>query len=248
MHHAELTCPVLASPFGEALHLAIADVTTQYVPIGIVAAGSILRGQGGPMSDIDLYVVHAASFRQRLQRRYNGVPFEIFVNPPHQVRRYFEEEHQAARPITAHILTTGFWMLDRDPVVQSLRNEAATWLATPPNPTPDALRWRRYTIVDQLDNARDLAGHDIVAADLILYRVVDDLIAYRFLASNRNLPRTKDAIVGLAALDPRAGDLVVRFAAAGTCIDRLGAALELARHVAGVDTFFEWDSQPELLG
>lgn len=160
------------------------------------------------------------------------------VNPPHQVQRYFAEEHKAAQPITAHILTAGFWMLDQDSVVQSLRNEAATWPATPPNPTPDALCGRRYRIVDQRDNARNWAGHDTVAADLTLFRRVDDRIACRLLASNHNLLRPKDAVVGLAALDSPAGDLVIRFAAAGTCIERLGAALELARHGAGVDAFF----------
>ncbi|MFO7631557.1 MAG: nucleotidyltransferase domain-containing protein, partial [Caldilinea sp.] len=138
-----LTWPRLDAPFDEALRSAATDVLAHYDPIAIIAAGSILRGQGGPTSDIDLYVLHHAPFRQRLQRRYNGVPFEIFINPPQQVRRYFEEEHAAARPITAHILTTGAVVLDCDPIVRTLREEAAVWLAKPPAPAADSLRWWR---------------------------------------------------------------------------------------------------------
>jgi hypothetical protein len=246
-YHPPVVWPELVEPFQTALRQAVDDILENYTPVGIVAAGSILRGQGGPTSDIDLYVVHAASFRQRLQRRYNGVPFEIFVNPPHQVRRYFEEEHHAGRPITAHLMTTGCWMLDLDPVVQTLRNEAATWLATPPNPTPDMLRWRRYTIVDLLDNVRDVVDHDAIVADLMLYRIVDDLLAYRFLAANRNLPRVKATVAALAELDTGASQIVARFADAATCVQRLQVAVELAQSVIGVDTFFEWDSLPETL-
>lgn len=245
MDHTGLNWPVLGTPYGEALRQAVEEILASYTPIGIVAAGSILRGQGGPTSDIDLYVIHVANFRQRLQRRYQGVPFEIFVNPPHQVRRYFEEEHRAARPITAHVITTGHLLLDRDPVVQTLRNEAATWLATPPNPTPDALRWRRYSIVDLLDNVRDLVEEDAIAADLVLSRAVAELIEYRFLAEPRNLPRQKDQVRALAALDAGAGEILGRFGAAGTVAERLAAALELSLAITGVDTFFTWDSSPE---
>ena len=78
-----LNWPHLISPFDEALHVAVTDVLAHYDPIAIIAAGSILRGQAGPTSDnIDPYVLHHTPFRQRLQRRYHGVPFERFANPP----------------------------------------------------------------------------------------------------------------------------------------------------------------------
>ena len=153
---SQLAFPALPAPYDTALRAAVAAVMASYSPFGIIAAGSVLRGQGGPSSDIDLYVLHDAPFRQRLQRRYAGVPFEIFINAPQQVRRYFEEEHAAARPITAHILTTGFVMLDAGPAVQELRAEAAGWLAKAPAPPADALLWRRYAIADELDNAADV--------------------------------------------------------------------------------------------
>jgi hypothetical protein len=239
--------PGLPERYAFALRLAVSNVEAHYHPIGIIASGSLLRGEGGPTSDIDLYVIHREPFRQRLQRLYNGVPFEIFINPPQQVRRYFEDEHQSARPITAHMLATGFVVLDLDPVVQTLRNEAAQWLAMPPNPLPDTLRWRRYLIGDLLDNARDVVASDAATADLFLHRVLDATLEYRFLVANRLLPRPKDALRELQLLDPESGQRMHAALAAQDIQDKLERVAALVEQVTGVTGFFEWDSTPESL-
>ena len=237
-----LNYPALAEPYASALRAAVADVLAAYDPLAIIVAGSVLRGQGGPTSDIDLYVLHAASFRQRLQRRYEGVPFEIFINPPQQVHRYFAEEHAAARPVTAHILTTGFVVLDRDLILQDLRTEAATWLNRPPAPGDDALLWRRYLIADELDNARDIVESDPACAALILHSAVSRLVEYAFLARGQNLPRQKALVTALAALDPEAGATVRAFYAAADASTRLELATQLAQYLTGAISFFTWDS------
>lgn len=239
-----LRWPSLAAPYADALRAAVEDVLTYYTPIGLIAAGSILRGQGGPTSDIDLYVLHEAPFRQRLQRRFADVPFEIFVNPPVQVRRYFTEEHAAARPVTAHILATGFVMLARDPVVATLCTEAATWLATPPALDAAALRWRSYLIADALDNARDCVGADPANAAAILHDAVAQLIDHAFLVRKQHLPRVKARLAALTALDPAAATLAQRFYLTADLPTRLDLAAALARHLTGADAFFVWDSAP----
>ena len=230
----------------KALRAAVRDIMAHYDPAGIVAGGSIVRGQGGSTSDIDLYVIHQAPFRQRLQRRYNDVPFEIFINPPTQVRRYFGEEHRD-RPITAHLLATGFTVLDRDSVVQTLRDEAATWLATPPNPTPSDLQWSRYLIADLIDNVRDCVAVDPAAADLLLFGALQQLVQYRFLAAHRHLPRVKAQVAELRVLDEPAARYVDAACAACTCAERLAQVEALARHVTGATEFFTWDSAPEVV-
>src|SRR5687768_3080307 len=98
--------PGLASPHAEALREAVEHAIARFSPVGIVAAGSIVRGAAGPTSDLDVYVLHGEPWRQRVQRRFRGVPAELFVNPPAAVRRYFETEHAARRPLTAHMLAT----------------------------------------------------------------------------------------------------------------------------------------------
>ena len=239
---SDLRYPPLPAPYDGALRAAVAAIMADYTPFGIIAAGSVLRGQGGPSSDIDLYVLHAAPFRQRLQRRYASVPFEIFINTPQQVRRYFEEEHAAARPITAHILTSGFVMLDLDPAVQALRAEAAQWLAKAPAPSADALLWRRYAIADELDNAGDVLAVDPACASLILHAAVNKLVEYAFVSRNRNLPRQKELLAALDTLDAEAGARARAFYAAADAPAQLIAATALAAHLTGATTFFEWDS------
>lgn len=241
-HNPDAGFPPLPAPYDEALRAAVAEVVDAYSPFGIIAAGSVLRGQGGPSSDIDLYVLHAAPYRQRLQRRYTGVPFEIFINTPQHVRRYFEEEHAAARPITAHMFTTGFVILDRHPAVQELRAEAAGWLVKPPALGQDALLWRRYSIADELDNAGDVVADDAACASLILHDAAGRIVEYAFLARNRYLPRQKELLTALDALDAEAGALARAFYAAVGAADQLAAATALAAHVTGATTFFTWDS------
>ena len=53
-------------------------------------------------------MIHRGSFRQRVQKFFSGVPAEIFVNPPSGIEKYFTEEHAVRRPLTAHMLATGF--------------------------------------------------------------------------------------------------------------------------------------------
>lgn len=80
-----------------ALDQALAWITPHFEPLGIVAS-SIIRGNSHATSDFDLYVVHEQAFRQRVQKRFNGVPCEIFSNNPAQVRQYFARELRLNRP------------------------------------------------------------------------------------------------------------------------------------------------------
>ena len=241
----QLHYPALTAPFDRALHDAVADVLAQYDPVGIIAAGSVIRGVGGPSSDIDLYVIHWAPFRQRLQRRYAGVPCEIFVNPPAMVRRYFEEEHDHGRPITAHMLATGSVVLDRDPVVQTLRNEAANWLAVLPAPGEDRLRWLRYLLVDQADNVRDVAAADPTLARLLIGEMLPQLATYMFLAAGRHVPRHKEILAGLARLDAAAAAEIRMIVEAAEISTALALMEALMQRAVGTATFFTWDSTPE---
>src|SRR3954451_4968125 len=99
--------PTLSAPYDQALRAAVSYVLERYAPLGIIASGSILRGNPGPSSDLDIYVIQAGNQRQRVQKRFAGVPTEIFVNNAAAVRHYFAEERQAGTPQTAHIRVTG---------------------------------------------------------------------------------------------------------------------------------------------
>ena len=192
-----------------------------------------------------LYVIHAQPQRQRLQRRFHGVPAEIFVNPPHTIRGYFENEHRDGRPCTAHMFVTGFPILVNDPVVTALQEEARTWLQKAPTVSAQKLLWQRYGLVDQLDNAKDLLDSDPECASRILHQVVDGLVDYCFLSNGRFLPRIKESITKLAEIDPELAQLTRAYYQTSDAQSQAQLADTLAQRMLGVTEFFEWESALE---
>jgi predicted nucleotidyltransferase len=225
-------------PFDRAALAAEAHVRATYAPRGIVIAGSIVRGEAGPSSDLDIVVIHDAPWRLREQLWFEGVPAEVFVNPPAQIREYFASEHAEGRPCTAHMLATGEPLAPIDPIVSQLVDEAKAWLVRPLEPTAAQLESMRYAAVDSLDDARDVA-QDPAAAQLLLADTVKHIIAYAFWRARRFQPRRKATLMALAEIDPEAAELVRRWAVSGQALQTVE---ELAHHVLGVDTFFAWSS------
>lgn len=89
MNLKECTWPDLSEPYSLALQQAVEFIAARFDPLGIIACGSILRGMPDPSSDLDMYVIHHRPLRQRIQKTFNSVPSEIFVNPPAEIERYF---------------------------------------------------------------------------------------------------------------------------------------------------------------
>jgi hypothetical protein len=228
-------------PFDRAIVELEAYVRATWNPLGIVVSGSIVRGDPGPTSDFDVHVIHDEPWRLRAQRRFAGVPAELFVNPPAQIRRCFASEHADGHPCSAHMLATGELVGPPHPVIDELVREARDWLARPLALAPTQLTAQRYAIVDAIDDARDTIAADPVAAHLLLAPAVSHIVAHAFLSRGLFQPRRKHAVTALAAIDPAAAELVRRWATqAGP--DELATVAALARHVIAADTFFEWVS------
>ena len=239
---ADCQWPAVTEPYATALREAVAFGLARYPLAGIVASGSILRGQAGPSSDWDLHLIHREPQRQRVQQRFNGVPAEIFVNPPAALRGYFRDEHALLRPLTAHMLATGHIVAANDPVVSELVAEAAAWLAEPIIVSEDQLVQKRYFAVDQLDNARDLRVADPANSRLLLNQAVSMMLEYPFWASGRFLPRHKQFLAGLADLDPTCAELARGFFLASELDEAFDLAERIAAHAVGVTEFFAWSS------
>jgi predicted nucleotidyltransferase len=225
-----------------ALKEAVAFVLQRFSPVGIVAAGSIVRGEGGPTSDLDIYVIHLAPWRQRLQHYFRGVPAELFVNPPAAIRAYFGDEHADARPITAHMLSSGFVVLDDDPVVDVLRHEAAGWLARPCVPSAIAAEYARYLPACHFDDARDVAAKDAATGAMLVASAVRDALRFAFRRDGLTLPRDKDLLAATDRRDPALAAAARRALTATTVESRMTAADEVARRALGVLGFYEWES------
>jgi hypothetical protein len=227
--------PVLPAPYADALREAVDYVLARYTSVvGLIASGTIIRGKPDPSSDLDIYVLHRDAYRQRVQKLFNGVPAEIFVNPPRMVERYFEEEERAGKPITAHMVGTGFLILQADPVVDELRRKAKGILSTLP-PVPKDLTVPRYMIASLFEDAVDVIRRDPATAEMILCAAVDQMLRHAFTKSGRYIPRTKDLLRELAA----------RFYGARCTRRRLRIGGLIADRVIGARGFFEWETKPD---
>ena len=235
--------PQLPPRTDRALRAAVQFVLERFEVDGVIAAGTHISGIPDERSDLDIYVIHAQPQRQRIQRWFEGIPTEIFVNPPSSIRSYFVDE--VDRPSTAHMLAGGFVVLDRAPVVEELRREAQEWLHRPLNKTDLQLTVARYFAADGFDNARDVHERNPATATRILNGVVDSMLDYAFLARGCRLPRTKAYLDELSKMDSRLGELALHYYLAQDVDDRFALAEEIARHTIGESGFFEWESPLE---
>jgi predicted nucleotidyltransferase len=241
----KIAWPEIPEPYNQALRSAVEYILLHYHPAGMIAAGSVLRGLPDRSSDIDLYFIHLEPYRQRVQKFFNGVPVEIFINPPHQVERYMEQEQADGRPITAHMLSTGFVLFENDPVIAKLISRATELLAQPAHNTPGSLLYRRYLIACLYEDALDLVEKDAPAANMLLTKAVGEMIEYFYRSQGCFIPRIKEMITRLKDLDPGVHTLAVTFYSAAALSERLALAAELAERTIAVNGFFEWKSEPE---
>ena len=243
----ECLWPNLSERYQKALHEAVEFIIARYpTAMGIIASGTIIRATPDPSSDLDIYVIQHDSFRQRVQRFFNTVPAEIFVNPPQAVRQYFKEEGALGRPLTAHMLATGFKVLDLDPIVESLCLEAKALIPNPPAAF-SGLTMAKYMIATTFEDAADVASYDESTARMILSDAVTRAIQHKFLQSGRYIPRKKDLIKEVTATDSALGRLVQRFFSAAPLSDLLSVGQQIVDRIIGEHGFFEWETEPETL-
>jgi len=243
---AQCRWPDLPTPYAAALREAVQFVLERCVDTqGIVVSGTVLRGNPAPSSDLDIYVIRREPQQQRVQRFFNGVPAEIFINPVCKVLDYLASEQREARPITAHMISTGFTILDFEGVVASLQARARELLETPPTLSAEALTSARYRAAARYEDATDIVRDRPETARMILGLAVYQMLHYHFLAARRFLPRDKDLVDVLASWDAPLGDLARRFYGAATLEEALALAEQIADRTIATRGFFEWESTPE---
>ena len=236
--------PNLAAKYDSALRSAVGFIAENLEPVGIIASGTILRGNPDPASDLDIYVIHRAAKRQRIQKFFDGVPAEIFINPPEKIERYFAEEQESGRPLTAHMLATGFVVLSLDPVVEVLREKAKTCLTQPPTTPPQLIEMARYSAAATLEDAIDLKERDPAVAHMLASVCIVRMLHHVFRKANVFLPRDKDLIEAIRARDPELASWAVSFYETADLKLRLELAGRIADRTIGVRGFYEWTSEP----
>ena len=238
--------PKLPAKYDIALRDAVSFVLGSFKAVGIIASGTILRGNPDPTSDIDLWVIHLEPNRQRIQKFFNGVPVEIFVNPPWTIRTYFSQEHSEARPISAHMMATGYVVLDTDPIVTELRQKARWLLTQPPDLSEEAIERARYTAASHFEDATDIGLRNPIGASMLLSQSLVEMMRFAFMKVRRFIPRDKDLLEEFSVLACDSAAKVQNFFQTSDYDERLKLATKIADEILGVRGFFEWSSSVEV--
>ena len=181
-------------------------------------AGSVLRGEATPASDLDIVVVY-----ERLPHAYResfthaGWPVEAFVHDPETMAHSWESERQRGVPSLARMVLEGREVPEPCEFSQTLKRKALEFLdAGPLRWTEQDIRDWRYRLTDTIDDIRHpRSDAKLVACGAQLYEQVAD-----FYLRSRALwsARRKAIPVRLREVDAR---FAARFCAA---FERLFAA------------------------
>jgi predicted nucleotidyltransferase len=148
-------------------------------------AGSVVRGDGTPTSDLDIVVVY-----ERLPNAYReafifeGWPVEAFVHDAETVERFFESDRVRGIPATVSMVLEGVEIPEASEFSAGLKQRASEIFETGPPPLEeDEMHLRRYRLTDWIDDIRHPRSHEeLVATGAYLYGDAAD-----FFFRSRNL-------------------------------------------------------------
>lgn len=124
----------------------------------VIAAGSLLRGQGTALSDLDLVVIfHRLESAYRESFLFNEMPIEAFVHDYETIQAFMDEGFKDAEISIVHMIATGKIVPHANATAQKLQSYATALLAKGAAPlSVEECNVLRYAITDLLD---DLKGN-----------------------------------------------------------------------------------------
>ena len=150
---------------------------------GAILAGSAVRGEATPTSDLDIVVFDetaGASYRESLI--YKEWPIEVFVHNLASYQSFFESDCSRARPSLPMMVSEGMVIKDLG-VLATIKAEADLLLAAGPEKWTQATTGnKRYFITDALE---DFIGSDSKAELLFIAGHLAELLAEFVLRTNR---------------------------------------------------------------
>ena len=185
-------------------------------------AGSFLRGEATPTSDLDIVVVDdLADAPFRASYHEFGWPIEAFVHTVESCRWYFVNDGR--RPSLAMMCHEGEVVRDREGFAGHIRAEARELLTAGPRPlSPEELASWRYGLTDALDDfvGCDREDEGVFIASIVAQEATDLvlLLNRQWLGAGKWTPRA------LRRFDP---ELAERLGTALTAYTRHGDKGEL---------------------
>ena len=121
-------------------------------------AGSIMRGEGKPHSDIDFVILYGKDFEdvRRESQIYNGTPIEVFVHNEQAQDYFFAKDIKRGMCVMPSMVAEGH-IIGRNITLGQHRQEKAKNIIKqgPPVLELQEMNRRKYAISDSLDDLRD---------------------------------------------------------------------------------------------
>jgi predicted nucleotidyltransferase len=139
----------------------------------VFLAGSVVRGEATPASDLDLVVVYEElpnAYREAFV--YGGWPVESFVNDLESLEGFFESARQRGLPSMMNMVAEGVEVPEPSEFSARLKRRAAELLeAGPPPWDEEELTLRRYRLTDWVDDLKfPRSPEELVATGAWLYQ------------------------------------------------------------------------------
>ena len=151
----------------------------------IFLAGSIMRGEGTPYSDLDLVVIFnklPTAYRESFY--FQGFPIEAFVHDPETLNYFlYEIDRPSGIPSLAQMILEGIEIPESSEFSQSLKRLAASVIESgPPTLSDEDIRKLHYNITNLVDDVRQPRSKDeLIASGTELYEALAD---YYFRTNN----------------------------------------------------------------
>lgn len=141
-------------------------------------AGSVMRGEGTPASDLDIVVIYERlpnAYRESFTHR--GWPVETFVHDAETLNYFLSEsDRNDGFPSMANMLLEGREIPQPTAFSQSLKQLAAETIAAGPSPlSAQDLERMRYVLTDKVDDIRfPRTDVELIASGANMYETVAD--------------------------------------------------------------------------
>jgi hypothetical protein len=237
--------PTLNERYLGALKDGVEWIIDKFHPIGVIVAGTIIRDNPDKSSDFDIFVIHNVYFRQRIQKLFKTIPFEIFVNPPCSIIKNLQDEYKSQRQCTAHMLSTGYVLINKDVVVSDLITNANRYLGMQPGYDENQATILRYKAAVLIEDALDIIEKDAGMATVFISDAVQAILSWFYYKEQVFMPRQKDLLVYTERMNYEIGGCARKIMESNQVEYKIQYLKQLSDLTIKTYGFFEWESEQE---
>jgi hypothetical protein len=220
-------------------------IIEHFNPLGLIVSGTIIRGNPDISSDFDIFVIHDNNFRQRIQKIFNSVPFEFFINPPSSILKNIKDEYKTRMQCTSHMLATGYVLFNKSDIINDLITNAKTYLNKQPEFNEKQAELLRYKAAVLLEDAIDIKDKDVGMANVFISDSVQAILDWYYYKEYLFVPRKKDLIANTERIAFEIGSCSRKVMESVQIEEKINYLKRLADLTIKSYGFFEWESERE---